>query len=86
MKSEVQIRAFILKALNQTGGLPLPDATLRDSIRLAFPHLSLSEGMLHGLIKELDSEGFIRGVEHRFTKLMVWDLTTKGQLQVQEIP
>jgi hypothetical protein len=86
MKAELEIKAFALRALKETGGQPLPDSTLRASIRLAFPHLSITEGDLSDVLGGLDSAGLITGLTNDFTRKLVWVLTDKGALQLRQLP
>ena len=42
MRTDAQLRALALKVIRQSDGNPMPDGTLRHSIRLAFPNVTLT--------------------------------------------
>lgn len=86
MNAAPQIKAFILRAIHQAGGQPLPDSTLRAAVRMAFPHLTLTEADVKELIGDLDAAGLITGTTNTFTEQLVWVLTDKGTLQLRQLP
>lgn len=86
MRTDAQFRAFALRALRQADGNPLPDRTLRDTVRMAFPNVTLTEGDLGVIIRDLDREGFISGTTVLLTGDIVWFLTTKGVNAANQLP
>ena len=86
MRTDAQLRAFALKALRQSDGNPMPDGTLRHSLRLAFPNVTLTEGDLGVLIKGLESEGYLTGTTDGLSGGVVWLLTIKGTIAANNLP
>ena len=86
MRSDAQLRAFALRALRQADGNPLPDRTLRDTLRLAFPNVTLTEGDLGVIIRDLDRDGYISGTTEPLTGGVVWMLTDKGTIAANKVP
>lgn len=85
MNSELDLKAFILRAISNAGGFPLPESTLRDSVKLAFRHCPPTAGDLGRLIQRLDSEGYISGTQDTFARQTVWTITTKGTIQLNQL-
>lgn len=86
MRTDAQFRQFALRALRQSDGNPLPDYTLRSSIRMAFPNVTLTDGDLGVIIRDLDREGFISGTTVLLTGDTVWFLTPKGVNAANQLP
>lgn len=85
MTTDLHIQVFILRALRNADGNPLPDSTLRDSVKLAFRHNPPTSGDLGRIIQRLDSEGYIAGTEDSFARQIVWTITPKGTLQLNQL-
>ena len=81
---EKQIRQFILKALLAAKGSPLPDSSLRDAIKAAFPHVAFSAGDLGEHIKDAEDFSFIAGTNDEVFGMM-WALTPKGKIRAQQL-
>ena len=83
LKHRGLLRTQALSCPRETGGLPLPDSTLRASLRLSFAHLSLLETDLDSLLRELEADRLITGTDHPVSGLRHWSLTLAGQAASQ---
>lgn len=82
-----ELKVHALRSLARMGGQPMPDATLRDSLRLSFRHQPLvNETLISQAIKSLDAEGNLIGAIEEPTQELFWSLTTKGQTNAARFP
>ena len=81
---ETEIKKFILAALKRANDVPLPDGTLRQCVRGAFPHVSLTTDELGDIITALDEALLIAGTTDELTG-RVWLLTPKGKIRAQKL-
>lgn len=81
---ETLVKTFILKALAAAGDVPLPDATVRQVARNAFPGVAITTADLGQWITELDSAGLIAGTRDDISGI-VWLLTNKGKIRVRQL-
>ena len=79
-----QARTFVLQAVKAAEGSPMPDPALRAAIKEGLPHVPMTETDLGALIRELESEGYLRGTINGFTQVAVWVLTDKGHLALPQ--
>ena len=79
-----QARTFTLEVLKAAEGSPMPDAALRLSLREGLPHVPMTETDIGALIRELESEGYVRGTINSFKGTPVWILTDKGHLALPQ--
>jgi hypothetical protein len=71
------LKKFILLALNQCDGTPMPDAALINAVKLmARPALPTS-GDVQDAINSAEADGYVSGVSDDLTGRS-WTLTTKG--------
>lgn len=68
-----------LQSLAAMGGTPMPDATLRASLRLAFRHDRITETQVEQCLRALDAEGHLIGLPDGLTREVMWSLTAKGE-------
>ena len=81
---EHEIKQFILKALAAALGTPMPDGTLRQVTRNAFPHVAITTGELDAIIAGLDNARLIAGTNDEVMGT-VWLLTPKGVIRAQAL-
>jgi len=81
---EREIKQFILAALKRANDVPMPDSTIRQCVRSAFPHVSLTTGELGDIIQEMDEASLIAGTNDEVAGL-VWLLTPKGKIRSQKL-
>lgn len=80
---ERDIRAAILRALNAARG-PMPEAALTQHLRNLFAHVAFSAGDLKEHIHGCDEACLIAGT-HDDMSGMMWDLTPKGKIRLQQL-
>ena len=78
------IKQFILRALLRAKDQPITDETLKQLVRSAFAHISLTEADLTQYIRELETSGVITGTNDDVVGL-VWMLTVPGKLKAQQL-
>jgi len=78
------IRQFVLRALLASKDAPLPDDTLKGTIRAAFPNVAFTDGDLTQHIKELEAAGIIAGTNDDISGV-VWQLSLKGKIKAQQL-
>ena len=81
---ERELKTFILKALLAAKDLPLPDTTVRQAARSAFPGVAITTGDLGQLIGELEAANLIAGTRDDLSGI-VWLLTPKGKIRAQSL-
>lgn len=82
MKAELKV--FILRALNRTEGLPLPDKLLVEAANGAMTPPP-TVGDINAAKRELEIGGFIHGTTDDFDKTVSWTLTPKGQHKANQL-
>lgn len=78
-----QVLAFILKALRNMHGMPMPEETLWSSVDLAFPR-QVTRAESRVLAAELEAEGYVSAVSDPITGIH-WSLTTKGEARASQL-
>jgi hypothetical protein len=68
-----------LRSLASTGGQPLPDSALRNSLLLAFRHDGITRTQADAAVRSLDADGHLVGVRDEITAETNWSLTAKGE-------
>ena len=81
---EREIKTFILKALLAAKDVPLPDSTVRQVVRNAYPGTAITTGDLGQGLTDLDEAGLIAGTRDEISGL-VWLLTNKGKIRAQSL-
>lgn len=74
-----RLKLHALRSLARMDGQPMPDAALRDSLRLGFRHERVTETHIDMVIRALDAEGYLVGVNDALISETFWSLSTKGQ-------
>lgn len=74
---ERELRAFVIRALHAAEGNPLPEDTLKASVRTAFPHVAFTAEQLTQLVQTLAAEGFVTLAEDPLFGRLA-SLTNKG--------
>lgn len=74
-----RLKLHALRSLARMDGQPMPDAALRDSLRLGFRHDHVTETHIEMAIRALDAEGYLVGVNEALITETYWSLSTKGQ-------
>lgn len=74
---ERELRAFVIRALHAAEGNPLPEDTLKASVRTAFPHVAFTAEQLTQLVETLATEGFVTLAEDPLFGRLA-SLTNKG--------
>lgn len=86
MRTSDQIRAYILRSLRLCDGTPLPESTIGQTVGLAFPNVSLTDGDLKSVVNGLQSEGYLTGSHDPIRGERVWLLTMKGVIAANSLP
>ena len=80
---ELEVRRWILRALDAARG-PLPEDTLKRSVRTAHPGVRFTDGDLNGHIRDCEELGCIAGTDDEVMG-RIWDLTPKGRIRAQQL-
>jgi hypothetical protein len=79
-----EIKRFVLRALNRTEGLPMPDDTLDDAVRRAVVPVPLKSDIQQAK-HELEESDFIQGKKDELDGQVTWSLTGKGQHKAAQL-
>jgi hypothetical protein len=77
-------RIFALRALSRMSGQPMGDATLKQTLRLAYPAELRADADAEAIIRAVESEGWIVGYTDSLVGLQ-WLITSKGELKLRAV-
>lgn len=80
---ERDVRVAILRALLAAKG-PMPETALKQHLRTLYSHVAFSDGDLKEHIVRCDDDSLIAGTQDDVTGMM-WDLTPRGKIKVQQL-
>ena len=83
MKAE--LKKYILRALHQADGLPFPEGSLVQAVKLLARPEQPTGGDVAAALQECDAEGFIIGVTDDFDHQRTWMLSDKGRHKARQI-
>jgi hypothetical protein len=78
------IHIFALRALSRMSGHPMGDATLKQTLRLAYPAELRADGDAEAVIRDAEAEGWLVGYTDDLVGLQ-WLLTIKGEGKLRAI-
>ncbi len=82
MKERIQVKLFLLQALAQCSGAPMPERALIDSAKLAFPHLEMNDEDVMRMVKSCEAGKLIAASVDELTETTLYVLTTRGAAQL----
>lgn len=80
---QTQIRLWILQAILAMNG-PMPETSLKVSVRAAFPSVAFTDADLTAAIKWCEEQKLVAGTNDELVGL-IWDLTPRGKIRAQQL-
>ncbi|MFH0907178.1 MAG: hypothetical protein V1929_00245 [bacterium] len=77
------IKKSILQSLEQCGGYPCPEGSLRSQVEIYVHGMTRAE--FESCLRELDAQGFVNGVKPQLGGDTKWTITDKGRLARAEL-
>lgn len=77
------IQVFVVRAIDRCNGQPIPEETLRDAVRMAFPHVPEGGELLRSSLAALAAGGYVASGTQDLTGDTLWTLTDKGRLHAE---
>ncbi len=74
------VRIFVIRAIDRCNGQPIPESTLEDAVRMAFPHNPKAATSLGAELASLAAAGYVSSGTQDLTGDTLWTLTDKGRL------
>lgn len=79
------IRVFVVRAIDRCNGQPIPQETLADAVRLAFPHLRAPADLLGTALRDLETSGHLAQGTQDLTGDTLWALTDRGRITAAQL-